>query len=98
MLFAQSGNVAVTDEGRPQFSFVGLSGALNSKIEDAYTIARLPLINAAITRADHYPLPRLPFAAKINHCVRDRRGARRRICAGADKQIAPRPILSSARI
>src|SRR5437899_1337581 len=55
---------------------------------NAYTVAGFPLINTSLACADHHAVPGFLFAAKINHCVRDRWVALDRIGAGPEKQIA----------
>src|SRR4029077_6914518 len=72
-LLAQRWNVTVTHEGRAQFAFVAFSGALNLKIEDAYPIARLALINSAVACAHHDASSGFAFPAEINHRVGNRR-------------------------
>src|SRR5690349_2820232 len=84
----QTGNVAVTDECRPQFALAVRFPVLDFEIENADTIARFSLINPAIARTDHHAVAGLLLASDINHRVSDRRIALDRVSAGPEKKIA----------
>src|SRR5436309_16022293 len=69
----QAGYVTVADESWPQLALSVRFAVLNFEIENAYAVARLTLINAPVTRANHYPVPGFLFPTQINHRVSNRR-------------------------
>src|SRR5947209_15187525 len=67
----QTGNVPVPDERRPQFAVSVRFAVLNFKIENAHPVTRFALINTAVARANHHPIPSFLFASYVNHRVSD---------------------------
>lgn len=94
----QPGNVAVTDEGRPQFTVAIRVPVLNFEIKNADAEARFALINTAVARADHHALPGFLFAAQIDHRVGDRRIALYRVGSCPKQQVARFQVLQFERI
>lgn len=94
----QARNVTVTDESRPQFALSVCFTVLDFEIENADPETGFALINAAIARANHYPLSCFLFATQINHRVRDRRIALDRIGSRPKKQVAGFQILQFERV
>lgn len=78
----------VADEVRCCPAFVGLAGARDFEIENAYAITGLAFVGSAVTGADHDALLRSFLAAKINHRVSDRRVALDAVGPGPEKKIA----------
>ena len=90
--------MALAHKDRLQFAIAVFVPARNVEIEHAHTVARFPLINAAVTRAYHNTSSSLLFAAKINHGVGYRRVALYRVGSGPEKQIAGLQVFQFERV
>lgn len=87
-LVLQTRDVSISDEYRMQLGFSVAARAMHVEIEYTDAVARLALVDAAVTRPNHDAIAALFFATDIDHGVSDRRVALDRIRAGPEENIA----------